>query len=78
VVRQILDRVPVSSGVACIVRRDVVEITTVQAWRMEILSDTAQCLLPPFSAHLQGRLLGDVLKEIAERTGFSVVLAPQR
>lgn len=73
VVRKVLSRLPVPA--TYMVRRDVIEITTVAQQRAEVWGpDFRGPFLPLVNATIEKRPLNKALQDLSERTGFSVVL----
>jgi hypothetical protein len=77
VLQQLLARVPSASGATFVVRDRHVEITTVRALKKEILGDTNRPLLPLLHRHFVKRLVHEALEDIADGTGFSVMIDPR-
>lgn len=75
VLRAILARVPSSSGVTFLVRRDTLEITTVAAARAEIWGkDYAGPFLPLVQASFEKSPLETAFRSLSENAGHNIVL----
>jgi hypothetical protein len=75
VLRKVLARIPVESGATWMVRRDTIEITTRQHQRAEVWGPNYEGpFLPLVQANFDKRPLAEALRELAESSGFSVVL----
>lgn len=71
--RKVLSRVK-SSGTTYVIRGDIIEITTVQALRKEILRDSDRPLLPLVNVRFDQCPLREALEELARQAGVSVLL----
>jgi hypothetical protein len=78
VLRKLLSRIVVGSGVTFLVRRDVLEITTGQFRDLEVFGEEPPGRKFPF-VHLTPTLrpLEDWLDSLSERTGHNVYLDPR-
>ena len=72
--RTILARVPVQAGVTYVLRRDGIEVTTVQAARAQIWGSHNGPFLPLVHTTFDQKPLGEALRELAEQSEYNVVL----
>jgi hypothetical protein len=78
VLKRLLARVPSESGVTWLLRADTIEITTQAAARLEIWgAEYEGPYLPLAHASFEQTSLRQALEDLAEQTGFSVVLDPR-
>jgi hypothetical protein len=75
VLKKVLARVPVPSGATYVVRRDTIEITTVEALRKEIWGeDYRGPMLPLVRSNFEKLPLRDALRELAQQAEYNIVL----
>ncbi|HZY83903.1 MAG TPA: hypothetical protein VFE78_03675 [Gemmataceae bacterium] len=73
--KKVLARIPVESGATFVVRREVIEITTVEALRKEIWGeDYHGPMLPLVRSNFEKLPLRDALRELAQQAEYNVVL----
>jgi hypothetical protein len=78
VLKRVLSRLPTQSGADWLLRGDAIEITTQAALRAEVWGrDYQGPFLPLTHARFDRQPLNETLKELAEQTGFNVVLDPR-
>jgi hypothetical protein len=78
VLRKVLGRLPSQSGVTYLIRPGVIEITTMEQARQEIWpAGYTGPFLPLVHGDFQRKPLAEALKELAEGTGFNVVVDPR-
>jgi type II secretory pathway component HofQ len=73
-IRELLNRVPSTSGATYVVRDRHIEITTVQALSKEVRGHAKGPLLPLVHANVDRLLLNEALKLLAEQAEFNVVI----
>lgn len=74
VVRKILLRVPAPSGTTYLIRRDVIEITTGTFQHVEVWGGYDGPKFPLVNLELEKTPLEEAVKELANQSGFNVVL----
>ncbi len=72
--RTILVRLPIPGGATYVLRRDGIEITTVQTARAQIWGGHNGPFLPLVQATFEQKPLAEALREMAEQTEYNVVL----
>ena len=73
--KKVLARVPVPSGATYVIRRDTIEITTVEALRKEIWGENYRGpMLPLVRGNFEKLPLQDALRELAHQAEYNVVL----
>ncbi len=75
VLRKVLSRVPAESGATFVIRREVIEITTVAALRKEVWGeDYRGPWLPLVRSNFEKLPLRDALRELAQQAEYNIVL----
>jgi hypothetical protein len=75
ILKKVLARVPVPSGATYVIRREAIEITTVEALRKEIWGeDYRGPLLPLVRSNFEKLPLQDALRELSQQAEYNIVL----
>jgi RNA polymerase sigma factor (sigma-70 family) len=77
VIKKLIDRLPAESGATFVIRKDMIEVTTLGAVKAELGIPAERTLLPLVYEEFENKPLSATLRALARASGLSIVLDSQ-